>query len=166
MLFPLLIFPAPTKYLACSKCSGNAMTHDSDDPPLRGISVSLSIILQSVCLQATMWPDMTHLPVYSLPHSWNVSSKKVRNFIYSVPISLAPRTVSGTLLGSGVQQNLWNKLGDEGMSLVVQWLRVHLAMQGPWVWSLVRELRSHMQSNRAHVLQLLSLYTWEPERHS
>ena len=41
--------------------------------------------------------------------------------------------MSGTLLGFGVQQNLWNKLGDEGMSLVVQWLRVHLAMQGPWV---------------------------------
>ena len=116
------------------------MIHDSDDPPLRGISVSLSILLQYVCFHGTMWPDMTHLPVYSLPHSWNVSSKKVRHFIYSVPISLAPRTMSGTLLGFGVQQNLWNKLGDEGMSLVVQWLRVHLAMQGqgfdPWWWKI------------------------------
>ena len=29
-------------------------------------------------------------------------------------------------------------------SLVVQWLRIHLPMQGMWVQSLVRELRSHM----------------------
>ena len=142
------------------------MIHHSDDPPLRGISISPSILLQYVCFHATMWPDMTHLLVYSLPHSGNVSSKKVRNFIYSIPISLAPRTVSGTLLGFGAQQNLWNKLGDEGMSPVVQWLRIHLAMWGPWVGSLVRELRSHMQSNRASMLQLLSLYTQGPERHS
>ena len=32
----------------------------------------------------------------------------------------------------------------EGTSLVVQWLRVCLAMWGMWVWSLVVELRSHM----------------------
>ena len=31
-----------------------------------------------------------------------------------------------------------------GTSLVVQWLRSHLPMQGMWVQSLVRELRSHM----------------------
>ena len=29
-------------------------------------------------------------------------------------------------------------------SLVVQGLRIRLSMQGMWVWSLVRELRSHM----------------------
>ena len=31
-----------------------------------------------------------------------------------------------------------------GTSPVVHWLRVYLAMQGTQVWSLVRELRSHM----------------------
>ena len=31
-----------------------------------------------------------------------------------------------------------------GTSLVVQWLRIHLPMQGTQVWSLVWELRSHM----------------------
>ena len=30
-----------------------------------------------------------------------------------------------------------------GTSLVVQWLRIHLPMQGTWVQSLVGELRSH-----------------------
>ena len=30
-----------------------------------------------------------------------------------------------------------------GISLVVQWLRICLPKQGTWVWSLVRELRSH-----------------------
>ena len=32
----------------------------------------------------------------------------------------------------------------EGTSLVVQWLRICLPMQGTWVRSLVGELRSHM----------------------
>ena len=31
-----------------------------------------------------------------------------------------------------------------GTSLVVLWLRFHLPVQGLWVWSLVRELGSHM----------------------
>ena len=31
-----------------------------------------------------------------------------------------------------------------GTSLAVQWLRIHLPMQGTWVRSLVGELRSHM----------------------
>ena len=35
-----------------------------------------------------------------------------------------------------------------GTSLVVQWLRLHLPMQGVWVWSLVGELRSHMPHGR------------------
>ena len=34
---------------------------------------------------------------------------------------------------------------QEGTTLVVQWLRIYLQMQGTWVSSLVRELRSHVQ---------------------
>ena len=42
-----------------------------------------------------------------------------------------------------------------GTSLVVQWLRIHLPMQGTRVPSLVGELRSHvLQASRALVLQL------------
>ena len=36
------------------------------------------------------------------------------------------------------------KTHNSGTSLVVQWLRIHLAMQGTKVQSLVEELRSHM----------------------
>ena len=36
------------------------------------------------------------------------------------------------------------KIIYSGTSLVVQWLRIYLVMQGTWVQSLVRELRSHM----------------------
>ena len=36
------------------------------------------------------------------------------------------------------------KSGSAGTSLVVQWLRIHLPMQGTQVQSLVWELRSHM----------------------
>ena len=42
-----------------------------------------------------------------------------------------------------------------GASLVVQWLRIHHAMQGTQVQSQVKALRSHMpQSNQVQVLQL------------
>ena len=42
-------------------------------------------------------------------------------------------------------------------SLVVQWLRIQLAMQGTWVRFLIRELGFHMTcSNKAHTPQLLS----------
>ena len=44
-----------------------------------------------------------------------------------------------------------------GTSLMVQWLRIHLAMKGMQIQSLVGELRSHLpQSNEAHTPQLLS----------
>ena len=33
--------------------------------------------------------------------------------------------------------------GDSGTSLVVQWLRIHLAMQGIQVQPLIEEIRSH-----------------------
>ena len=36
------------------------------------------------------------------------------------------------------------KIQQEGTSLVIQWLRICLVMQGMWVRSLVRELRFHM----------------------
>ena len=43
------------------------------------------------------------------------------------------------------------------MSLVVQWLRIHLATQGMQVQTLVRKLRSHMMRDKqAHALQQLS----------
>ena len=42
-----------------------------------------------------------------------------------------------------------------GTFLVAQCWRRHLPAQGTWVWSLVRELRSHMlQGNQAHTAQL------------
>ena len=44
---------------------------------------------------------------------------------------------------------------SSGTSLVVQWLRIWLPVQGTWVQSLVLELRSHMpQGNYACVPQL------------
>ena len=46
------------------------------------------------------------------------------------------------LLGN-VKQKKKKKISQE-TTLVVQWLRIRLAMQGTWVQSLVRELRSHM----------------------
>ena len=53
--------------------------------------------------------------------------------------------------GVGVSTIALNTLGT---SLVVQWLRILLSMQGTLVQSLVRELRFHMPwDNQAHALQ-------------
>ena len=50
--------------------------------------------------------------------------------------------------GSGHEDPLKLMLWAKGTTLVVQWLKIHLATQGIWVQSLVGELRSHMpQSN-------------------
>ena len=35
-------------------------------------------------------------------------------------------------------------MANPGTSLVVQWLRIHLAMQGTWVQPLVGKLKSYM----------------------
>ena len=52
-------------------------------------------------------------------------------------------------------------------SLLVQWLRIHLLMQGTQVRSLVRKLRSRMlQGGQVHAPQLLSLLTLELECHN
>ena len=51
-----------------------------------------------------------------------------------------------------------------GISLVVQWLRICLPMQGTWVQSLVQELRS--TCHRATKPQLLNLSILEPTIHS
>ena len=50
------------------------------------------------------------------------------------------------------------KKAQRGTSLVVQWLRVHLSMQGTWVWSLVWE----DCGNYAHDHNYRSLLTLEP----
>ena len=46
-----------------------------------------------------------------------------------------------------------------GTSLVVQWLRIHLAIQETQVQSLIQEQRSHvLWNNSVYVPQLLSLH--------
>ena len=55
---------------------------------------------------------------------------------------------------------LKQKFKQLGTSLVVQWLRICLPNQGPWVWPLVWELRSHMPwSNWFSAPQLLSQHS-------
>ena len=68
---------------------------------------------------------------------------------------------------SNFSYNLFWPVGDSqwrvasrDTSLVVQWLRICLAMLGTWVRSLVGELRSHMPwGNKIHALPLENLHT-------
>ena len=56
--------------------------------------------------------------------------------------SSSPAGTEGLWVLSGPGQLLvteWYKEGKEGTSLVAQWLRIHLPMQGTWVQALVRE---------------------------
>ena len=58
----------------------------------------------------------------------------------------APLSSQALVLGLGFYHRSQNDI--RGTSLVVQWLRICLAMQGTQVWSLVGELRSHrLRSN-------------------
>ena len=60
-----------------------------------------------------------------------------------------------------------DKTPGRGTSLVVQWSRIHLPLQGTQVWSLVRELRFHMPlGNYTWMPQLLSTSTSEPMHHN
>ena len=71
------------------------------------------------------------------------------------------------LLTLSLLQYSQTNLKITGASLVVQWLRICLPMQGTWVWSLIRELRSHMLwGNQACELQLPSLYATNKTQHS
>ena len=68
----------------------------------------------------------------------------VRGFRSISPLSIGqPQyqpTIEACVMGS--RKVTW------GTSLIVQWLRICLTIYGTWVWSLVKELRSHMpQSN-------------------
>ena len=64
-----------------------------------------------------------------------------------------------------IKQTLKQRL--QRTSLVAQWLRIHLAVQGTRLQSLIKELRSHTpQSNKAHELHLLSLHILEPMCHN
>ena len=69
---------------------------------------------------------------------------------------LACYLVAGHKPRSGQFQGV--KPETEGTPLVVPWLRTCHGVQGMWVRSLIRELRSHMPwSNKAWTTQLLSL---------
>ena len=46
------------------------------------------------------------------------------------------------------QGSTWFNKSLSGTSLAVQWLRLHLLMQGVWVWSLVRKGRFHMSQSQ------------------
>ena len=49
-------------------------------------------------------------------------------------------------MGMGVEVQF--KMAEGGISLEVQWLRLHLLMQRVWVQTLVRELRSLLAHDR------------------
>ena len=83
------------------------------------------------------------------------------------PLCLSPvNQITGLI--TGYMCPVANKNESPGTSLVVQWLRICLPMQGTQVRSLVGELRSHMpRGNEARAPQLLSpcATTREPACH-
>ena len=57
-----------------------------------------------------------------------------------------------------------SKWPQRGTSMVIQWLRIHLAMQGTRVQSLVGELGFHMpRSNSPHATTLEPTWQWRSE---
>ena len=78
------------------------------------------------------------------------SEKNSRCFSQLVGLHIFAQAISGFLnFAPHLNGNILNFFAIKnntigGTSLVVQWLRICLPMQGMWVWPLVGELRSHM----------------------
>ena len=53
----------------------------------------------------------------------------------------------------------WTHLKTKGTSLLVQWIIIHLPVQGTWVQSLVWETSTCHRATKAHEPQLLSPHT-------
>ena len=60
------------------------------------------------------------------------------------PVPNSTENVAFPSLLLTTEATVWLEMTGVGTSLTVQWLRLHLPMQAMQVWSLVRELRSHM----------------------
>ena len=59
------------------------------------------------------------------------------------------------------QEQIWKRIVNSGIFLVVQWLRICPAMQGTWVQSLVGELRFHMpRGNKAWAQLKVQTLQW------
>ena len=60
------------------------------------------------------------------------------------PVPNSTENVAFPCLLLTTEATIWLEMTEVGTSLTVQWLKLHLTMQAVQVWSLVRELRSHM----------------------
>ena len=101
-----------------------------------GSFLSLGAALRS----PTYWPgdEDRNLVIYTL------QPRKPRRQRY-IPSPQLPESMSGSKFFPPSQGWGGGEVGRRGRNfLVVQWIKVHLPMQGTWVWSLVGELRSHM----------------------
>ena len=91
------------------------------EAPPTGLVMKIGILLFTLCNPENQ-EDKDIFPLHSSLNPWVDQN--------SFP---PPRVVGG------------GEVGMRGRTfLVVQWIQVHLPMQGTWVWSLVGELRSHM----------------------
>ena len=101
-------------------------------------------------LQILPWPktEVKHLTIIITITMFLIL---IKQFTWSIN-KYVSKVYSGTKHHARSQGTTQNKIDSLRTSLVVQWLRICLAMQRMWVWSLVGELGSHMpQSNRACV---------------
>ena len=104
---------------------------------------------------ASLWP----LPGVDPPGPWNTglgnSAPSGRSPLF---IRTHKKTHSHRLLPREIcwsRTEVWRP-SQVDHNLVVQWLRIHLPMQGTWVQSLTGKLRSHVpQSNEAQAPPLL-----------
>ena len=87
------------------------------------------------------------MSVLDLKEKFCLKKKKaIFSFCYVISVNCFFTVISYYCL----QQRIWHYddtvmlIKDRGgTSLVVRWLRIHLPVQGMWLWSLVRELGSH-----------------------
>ena len=106
-------------------------------------------------VNASDWGKQVHLSV-ACPWLFQESSltfQRKRGWSMDGNSSCSFKTLAPAFFASSVVLKVYK----EGLFLVVRWLRICPAMQGTWVQSFVRELRSHTPwNNQTCVLQLKS----------
>lgn len=103
--------------------------------------------------------DSSFKPIILVPLEWvtlpsylsTMQASELVSWLHSYPLSWA--------IWAAIKKKKYPKLGrNVGTSLAVQWLIIHLPVQGTLIWSLVGQLRSYLpRGNKAHTQQLRSM---------
>ena len=126
-------------------------------------SVQTSMIQYHRLTQQTfIFPQFQRLEV------WDQSANGTEAYLFGLKMALSFVSPCGLCSMQRTENALVKFLVLKDTSLyfpVVRWMRIHLSIQGTWVWLLVQEHSTYHGGTKAHEPQLLSPHEATPEAH-